>query len=189
MRIETTVMIIRAATANMESRCVFQPALVPATEIRGADQLADVALQACEPLVCDLDERMKSRTGLVIGTALGCLETDRDFDRSRREAGGRYASPAAFSRTLPSTVAAELSLKLSLQGPSVVLCNGVNSAALALRRAVSWMTHFDLPYCIAGGMEWAGPGVGQTESCAAALLLLQRHSDETEGRFCGLMER
>ena len=53
----------------------------------------------------------RAGVGLVIGTTLGCLETDREFERSRREAGGRYASPTAFSRTLPSTVTAEVAAR------------------------------------------------------------------------------
>jgi hypothetical protein len=95
----------------------------------------------------------RGRMGLVVGTTLGCVGEDRRFDLSRREAGGRYVSPGAFSRTLPSTVAAEVALALGLVGPSVVVSAGAGSAAVALRRAAAWMEGFGLAYCLAGGVE------------------------------------
>lgn len=94
----------------------------------------------------------KSRVGLIVGTTLGCLEADRAFDLSRRE-NPRFASPAAFAQTLPSTVAARLALDFKLTGPSLVLAAGDVSAAVALRRGVAWMRSFGLQYVIAGGIE------------------------------------
>ena len=170
--IDRTYPILRAAAIDSEA-----VSLLPLDQnaqfedLRGADALADVALRVCAPLLDGISGGDRDRTGLVIGTGFGCLETDRVFDQSRRENGGRYASPAAFSRTLPSTVAAELALKLYLRGPSLVVSRGSTSAAVALRRAASWMVYFDLEYCIAGGVEWT-----QETGCMAGLLLLAKNS-------------
>jgi hypothetical protein len=135
-----------------------------------------VALQALEPLIGAIPAEKLASTGLVLGTTLGCLEMDREFDRSRREDNGRYASPAAFSRTLPSTIAAELALQFQLTGPSLVLSSGNDSASTAIQRARAWMHHFELDYCIAGGLEFAGPNTGVPEGQLVVLMLLARES-------------
>jgi hypothetical protein len=162
----STLSILRATSATPRTLHLLPEAPPPPTGFHGADLLADLALRAAFPLLANLSDTDRDRTGLLIGTAFGCLETDRLFDRSRREAAGRYASPAAFARTLPSTISAELALKLSLRGPSLTLLRGPASTALALRRAASWMRHLDLPFCIAGGIDW------RTDDCQAAFLLL-----------------
>ncbi len=149
-----SVTILRAATADEESLHIYPPAIMASDVMHGADLLSDVALRTCSQLLSDIEPPMRDTVGLVIGTALGCLETDRIFDRSRREAHGRYASPAAFARTLPSTVAAEITLKFSLHGPSLVVSSGATSTSLAIYRAMRWMEHFQLSFCIAGGMDW-----------------------------------
>jgi hypothetical protein len=43
---------------------------------------------------------------------------------------------------------------------------------MAVRRAAAWMEHFDLSYCIAGGMDCIGPNATTAEICQVALLLL-----------------
>jgi 3-oxoacyl-(acyl-carrier-protein) synthase len=169
-KIDRTFPILRAAAIRNGSMSLLPTGQnTQIGELRGADVLADVALRACVPLLIGISDGDRDRTGLVIGTGFGCLETDRVFDQSRRDNGGRYASPAAFSRTLPSTVAAELALKLCLRGPSLVVSRGSASAAVALRRAASWMVHLDFEYCIAGGMEWT-----REAGCMAGLLLLAK---------------
>jgi hypothetical protein len=98
------------------------------------------------------------QVGLIVGTTQGCVEADRAFDVSRRE-NPRYASPAAFATTLPSTVAARLALQFKLIGPSLVLSAGDASAAVALRRAVAWRRQLGLSWVIAGGIEQMADGM------------------------------
>lgn len=149
--------------------------------IEGPDPLASVAFAAASAAIDNLRATERETMGIVVGTTLGCLETDRLFDRSRRDAGGRYASPAAFSRTLPSTVPAELALRFGIKGPSLILSAGDASAALAIRRAAAWMHHLNLQFCLAGGMDWTGAGVADEESCRAAFLLLERQGHPVMG--------
>ena len=174
------VTIVRAATADEKSLDIYPPTAITVEAPHGADPLSDVALRTCCQLLCNIELPERDNIGLIIGTAFGCLETDRVFDRSRREADGRYASPAAFARTLPSTVAAELALKFSLRGPSLVVSSGATSTALAISRAMRWMDHFHLTFCIAGGVDRrADPP--DAKSCAASLLLLGRDVSSVGG--------
>ncbi len=148
--------------------------VVAAASESDRDSIGELAMRAAEKLMVHVSAEKRAAVGLVIGTTLGCLETDREFERSRRESGGRYASPAAFSRTLPSTVAAELALKFGFKGPSLVVSAGDASAAVALRRAVAWMQEFGLEYCVAGGVEWIGEGLGAAAGKRVVLFLLGR---------------
>jgi 3-oxoacyl-(acyl-carrier-protein) synthase len=122
---------------------------------------ANILAAACEGTAAEAvgnllshlpNEVDRSRIGFVVGTTVGCLEADRAFDESRRE-NVRFASPAAFAKTLPSTAAAQLALDFRLTGPSLVVSAGEVSTAVALRRAVAWMRHMRLAYVIAGGIE------------------------------------
>jgi 3-oxoacyl-(acyl-carrier-protein) synthase len=110
------------------------------------------AAEAVAELLAHMPAELVARVGLVIGTTRGCLEADRLFDESRRD-NARYASPAAFTRTLPSTAAAQIALAHRLTGPSLVVSAGAVSAAVALRRAAAWRRCFELPFAIAGGIE------------------------------------
>jgi hypothetical protein len=116
------------------------------------DRLTDQAFRAMELLLEPIGQEERARMGLVIGTAAGSLEVDRVFDRSRR-GNPRFASPAAFSRTLPSTVLAELSLHFGLTGPSLTTCSAEAPLALAAYRAARWLEAFDLPCCVAGAID------------------------------------
>ena len=97
--------------------------------------LSSILLQLATSVLTNLPPHLRQHTAIILGTPHGCLQADWEFDRSRREFGGRYASPAAFARTLPSTLPAELSVKLALQGPLLTISAGLASTALALRRA------------------------------------------------------
>jgi len=137
-----------------------------------------------------MDER--ARMGVVMGTVAGCLEVDREFDRSRRE-NARYASPAAFSRTLPSTVLAELALYIKLTGPSVALSNGDATFAFAVWRAARWVEAFDLPCCAAVYADHLGRGLrnpytgeaiaAAEGSCFVQMWLLSRKTGGEELRL------
>jgi hypothetical protein len=147
-----TIAITAAAAVDADTPIARGQAR-PVDPIPHADPLAAALLQAAEMLIGHLTPAERDRTGLVLATLHGCLATDWTFDRSRRDEP-RFASPAAFSRTLPSTLAAEAALRLTLRGPSIVLSPSNNaSAALALHRAAAWMHAFSLTHCITGAFD------------------------------------
>jgi len=147
---------------------------------REVDPLALAATNAVGQLLKDTSTEIRRAMGMVIGTTLGSLEQDRHFDESRRQDNGRYASPATFTRTLPNTIASELSIRFGIGGPTLVVSAGNASTLLALSRAAVWMQHMRLENCLAGGLEWLGPGVcdetGSTarDRCRGILCLLSR---------------
>jgi hypothetical protein len=168
-----TIAITAAAAAAVDGDTTIARGQARLTDpIPHADPLAAALLQAAEMLIAHLTPAERDRTGLVLATLHGCLATDWTFDRSRRDEP-RFASPAAFSRTLPSTLAAEAALRLTLRGPSVVLTPANHaSAALALHRAAAWMHAFSLTHCITGAFD-----LEENRARVALVLLETGHPD------------
>lgn len=159
--------IVRAAAGTQAGCFTLPEGLGPGEATASGDPMAALMLRLAALLLVDIPPEERASLGVVLGTTTGCLAADAAFDRSRREAGGRYASPAAFARTLPSTVAAELSVKLKLAGPMLTVCAGDTSTAMAVRRAVSWRRHcLGMRCCLAGGFEQ------EDDQVRGALLLL-----------------
>src|ERR1035437_8720815 len=92
----TGAAILRAVAGDPIALCTLPPGLKQVDAPGGGDALADLALRAMAVLIDGLSEHEREKMGMVMGTTCGCLEMDREFDRSRRESGGRFASPAAF---------------------------------------------------------------------------------------------
>ncbi len=149
---------------------------------RDMDPLAHAAFNAVAQLCTGTSTEILRDMGLFIGTTLGSLQQDRRFDESRRQQDGRYASPAAFTRTLPSAVTSELTIRFGITGPTLVVSAGGASTLLALARACAWMRHIGLKNCLAGGLEWLGPGVSDEtgsssrDRCRGVLCILSQET-------------
>src|SRR4051812_40176920 len=67
------------------------------------DPIGDPAASACLALAATLLQKLstneRSAAGIFLATRAGCLLGDIEFDRSRREADGRFVSPGAFRGT------------------------------------------------------------------------------------------
>ena len=166
-----SVSILCAAAAHGDQFWSLPQTPVSTSDWQSPDPLGALMLRLTESVLGGIQTATLPQSfadiALILGTTRGCPQSDWEFDRSRREAGGRYASPAAFARTLPSTIPAELSVKLRLTGPMLTLCAGSASTAVALRRAISWMKHMRLRACIAGGFDASSP-----EDLRGAIVLL-----------------
>jgi hypothetical protein len=161
--------VLKGAAGEGERAWGMGGEAVGMTETTSGEPMARLMLRLVGHALRGVPVEARLGMGLVLGTTTGCLAADAEFDASRREAGGRYASPAAFSRTLPSTVAAEVSVKLTIGGPALTVCAGAASTAVALRRAASWLRRMaGMELCVAGGFEQSG------ECVRGAVVLLGR---------------
>lgn len=123
-----------AAAAALRARPI---SAVESAEGPTANPLSQLCLQLATHVLSPIPPDVRRDAAVILATTHGCLRTDIDFDRSRREANARFASPAAFRNTLPTHIPAELSVKLELHGPVLALA-GCNPLALALRRTATW---------------------------------------------------
>lgn len=95
--------------------------------------------------------------GMFIGTRYGSLEDDRIFQASRFADGGKFASPAAFRRTLPSTVPAELTIAFGIRGPMITFADCGTPGMLAIIRAAKWIAIGRTKSAIAGSLDFLTP--------------------------------
>ena len=114
--------------------------------------------------------------GLFIGTCYGSLEDDRLFQASRVADGGKFASPAAFRRTLPSTVPAELTIAFGIRGPLITFADRETPGMLAIIRAAKWIDSGRMNAAIAGSLDFLTPdhadAPDSSSSCRTLLCLL-----------------
>lgn len=114
--------------------------------------------------------------GLFIGTRYGSLEDDRIFQASRVADGGRFASPAAFRRTLPSTVPAELTIAFGIRGPLITFADRQTPGMLAIIRAAKWIAGGRMNAAIAGSLDFITPDYADSPDsssvCRTLLCLL-----------------
>jgi hypothetical protein len=127
---------------------------------------------------------LRDNSGLFIGSTTGSLHDDLEFDNSRAADGGQYPSPNAFRRTLPSTLATELTMDLGLHGPVVVYAAGAASAAVACVRGAEYVRRGMVPMAIVGGMEiWTdGPPAGLAEPGVPAEAIASTQRRATDER-------
>ena len=97
---------------------------------------------------------VRERTGVVLASFTGCLAADERFDETRARPEG--PSPALFPATLPTSPAAELSIRLGLGGPVFSVRAGIRTA-LAL--ASSLVRAGDAELVLACGLEVPARGV------------------------------
>jgi 3-oxoacyl-[acyl-carrier-protein] synthase-1/3-oxoacyl-[acyl-carrier-protein] synthase II len=95
--------------------------------------------------------------GLVVGTAMGPIESNASFAASLREAGVRAAEPRRFAYTSPNTVAGECSIAFGLDGPSFAVGGGLHAGVEALVAATLLVEAGDAERIVVVAVDDAGP--------------------------------
>ncbi len=110
------------------------------------DQLCQAGLVVAHEALAaaGLEPSALGRHGLVLGTALGCLESDARYYREMLQKGLLRSNPRVFAYTLPNVVLGEVAIRLGSRGSNLVFDTGRASGITALGEAASR---------IAGG-EW-----------------------------------
>ncbi len=124
---------------------------------RPTTKAANLACDAAQALLSGITAGYRDGGGVFIGSTTGSLHDDLVFDESRVMDGGQYPSPNAFRRTLPSTIATEITMDLGLHGPVIVYAAGAASASVACVRGIDYLRRGIVPMAIVGGFEiWTG---------------------------------
>ncbi len=132
--------------------CRYSPRIIdpPMVEIAGYPTVQELAMQVIEQARESLnsrDIRVRRNAGLFLSSNGDSLAADLEFNASRRRDGGEFISPGAFRHTLPSSMAAYISISLELRGPMVVYCgDGEGTASLAA--AERWLKAGGIPLAV-----------------------------------------
>ena len=95
----------------------------------------------------DMEElrRHPERTGLVVGTAFGCMQLANIYQRRVILEGPAGASPSLFASSIHNSLAAHLSISFGIQGPTSTTATMEQTTAGALQLACDWLNqgHLD----------------------------------------------
>jgi 3-oxoacyl-[acyl-carrier-protein] synthase II len=105
--------------------------------------------------------------GVIVGTALGPIETNALFAARIRERGARAAEPRRFPYTSPNAVAGECSIAFGLSGPSFSVGGGLHAALEALASAAVLVEGGDAERMVVVAVDDVGPA---TRALAGDLL-------------------
>lgn len=131
---------------------------VPAKERRKIDRFITYALTAAEQAVTDADwkpedEESLTRTGVLIGSGIGGVESIADAAITLKEKGPRRISPFFIPGALINLCSGQVSIKYGFKGPNHSVVTACSTGAHAIGDAARLIKHGDADVMIAGGSE------------------------------------
>jgi hypothetical protein len=175
-----TIHFASGASQAVRQEPVHETTANAAATGRDANAITSQASALAAHLLRPVPESIRHDMGLFLGTCFGCIEDDRMFQESRLADGGKFASPAAFRRTLPSTVPAELSIAFGIHGPLITYADANTPAMLPIIRAVQWIASGHISTAIAGSYDYYSGGEprysDRPEICRTLLCLIAKRA-------------
>ena len=143
----------------------FDPiAVVGRKEVRRTDRYTQfaiaAALEALGHAGLELTGKLADRTGALIGTAIGGLETLEAGATTLREHGPSRVSPFFFPMFLPNMASGLVAIHTGARGPNYAPVSACASSAHALGEAMRMIQRGDADVMIAGGAEAAVTPLG-----------------------------
>jgi 3-oxoacyl-[acyl-carrier-protein] synthase II len=143
-----------------EGACAeFDPAdFMSVKEARRADRFTQLAIAACAEALADArwEEELPyaaERTGCVMGTGIGGIQTIVDGEDTLRDRGPERVAPLSVPLMMSNAAAAALSLRHGLRGPSFAVSSACASGAHALGTALRMLQNDEADGVLAGGSE------------------------------------
>ncbi|MFZ3494426.1 beta-ketoacyl synthase N-terminal-like domain-containing protein [Streptomyces sp. 5.8] len=122
---------LRVARAEFDRTAVGTP-----RERRRMDKVSQLAIASCRAALgaagADGDADAVAATGVVLGTAIGPMESSERFTVPLLADGAREANPAVFTNTVYSGAAGHVAMALGTKGPTSTLTSGHAAGAAAL---------------------------------------------------------
>ena len=141
------------------SDATFDPdAWVEKKERRKIDRFITYALCAAEQAVRDAgwtpeDERGRERTGVLIGSGIGGIESIAETAVTLKERGPRRVSPFFIPGALINLCSGQVSIKYGFKGPNHAVVTACSTGAHAIGDAARLIARGDADVMVAGGAE------------------------------------
>ena len=144
-------------------------------EQRKVDRFITYALTAAEQAVHDAgwtpeDERERERTGVLIGSGIGGLQTIAETAVLLKEKGPRRISPFFIPGSLINLCSGQVSIRHGFKGPNHSAVTACSTGAHAIGDAARFIALDDADVMVAGGAEAAICRLGIAGFCAARAL-------------------
>ena len=161
----------------------FQPALVmPKKEVRRHDRYVHLAWAASVEALADagipnpiLDESLAERTGVIIGSGIGGINTMIRDVIEAHDLGVERVGPFLVTSLIPDMGAGFVAISANARGPNYATVSACSSSNHAIGDALNILRRGDADVMIAGGAE---SGIGEIPVAAfAAMRALSTRND------------
>jgi 3-oxoacyl-[acyl-carrier-protein] synthase II len=126
-------------------------------EIRRSDRFTLFALAAARQAVEDaglsFEDDLRSRTGVLIGSAIGGVTTLLENYDVLRESGPRRVSPLMVPMMMPNAASGKVAIAFGLHGPNYSLASACATGSHAIGEAAALIRRGDADVVICGGSE------------------------------------
>ena len=151
-------------------------------DARRADRYIQFAMAASREALdqgrYDIDPATSDRVGVIIGTAMGGLETFEEGYKTLQERGPGRVSPFFIPMMLADMAAGFVSIQIGARGPNFATLSACASAAHAIGEAAATIRRGDADVMLAGGSE--APIVPSALAGFAAAGALSTRNDDPE---------
>lgn len=133
---------------------------VPPKDQRKVDQFIVFGMAAAEQAIRDAewtpsDEESLERTGVLLGSGIGGLESINDSAITLHERGPRRVSPFFIPSALINLLSGQVSIKFGFKGPNHAVVTACATGAHAIGDAARIIQYGDADVMVAGGAEAA----------------------------------
>lgn len=136
------------------------------------------AREALDHAKYEIDPATSDRVGVIIGTAMGGLETFEEGYKTLQERGPGRVSPFFVPMLLADMAAGFVSIQIGARGPNFATLSACASAAHAIGEAAATIRRGDADVMLAGGSE--APIVPSALAGFAAASALSTRNDDPE---------
>ena len=150
-------------------------AFIEPREQRKQDRFIQLGIVAAQLAVEDSgwkpeDRKSQNRTGVMIGSGIGGLETIVKTDQLMNERGPRRITPFFIPSALINLVSGHVSIKYGFRGPNHAVVTACSTGAHAIGDAARMVALGDADVMVAGGAEAAVCRIGMAGFAAARAL-------------------
>ena len=161
-------------------------AFIDPREQRRQDRFIQLGLVAAQLAVEDAgwmpdDVEAQNRTGVMIGSGIGGLETIVTTDQLMNERGTRRISPFFIPSALINLISGHVSIKYGFRGPNHSVVTACSTGAHAIGDAARMVALDDADVMVAGGAEAAVCRIGMAGFAAARALSTGYNDDPQRG--------
>ena len=161
-------------------------AFIDPREQRRQDRFIQLGLVAAQLAVEDSgwmpdDVEAQNRTGVMIGSGIGGLETIVTTDQLMNERGTRRISPFFIPSALINLISGHVSIKYGFRGPNHSVVTACSTGAHAIGDAARMVALDDADVIVAGGAEAAVCRIGMAGFAAARALSTGYNDDPQRG--------
>ncbi len=159
-------------------------AFIEPREQRKQDRFIQLGIVAAQLAVDDSgwkpeDREPQNRTGVMIGSGIGGLETIVQTDQLMNDRGPRRITPFFIPSALINLVSGHVSIKYGFRGPNHAVVTACSTGAHAIGDAARMVAFDDADIMVAGGAEAAVCRIGMA-GFAAARALSTGYNDKPE---------